>query len=136
MSDIAKSPNYVSQLLCGGLAVGGLAGKHGVFVVQNQSAQQASLVAREVRAGMNAAAIIPDHQVARPPAMGINKLFPGLILKQERKHFIAFFFFQTQNVHRHQFTDKQRAATRIGVFAKNRVRVMRMAVEMKCRARA
>src|SRR6516162_4736588 len=86
------------------------------------SQQQATLIRREVSARVAGATVVPDHQIALAPDMGIHEFRLFTVVEQKVQECVAFLFGHSLNFYRHQPVHIYRLAVGLVVGANDRMR--------------
>ena len=90
------------------MRVGRCAGQHRVNIVNGEAAKHPPLIVGKIRSCMQAAAIVPHHQIADLPDMFLDELGASQMGEQKGQNFVAFVLRQTDNFFGHQLIDEQR----------------------------
>ena len=78
-----------------------------MIVLDSQTPQHSPFFGREVCAGMDRAAVIPNDQIARLPDMFIDKFRFSLMSEEELQNPVTFVRRQAYYFLGHQFADKE-----------------------------
>src|ERR1700757_4665195 len=86
------------------------------------SQQQATLIRREVSARVAGATIVPHHQIALAPDMGIDEFRLFTVIEEKIQQCVTFLFGHSLNFYRHQPVHIYRLAVGLVVGANDRMR--------------
>ena len=86
-----------------------------LLLIVGPAAQQAGFLGGKIAARVVDAAIVPDHQGVRGPAMGVDEFGPFAMIEQKFQQLIAFRGIKPDDVARHQPADIERPAAGVGV---------------------